>query len=232
MRNTICVAIAAMRKTSSSTELESWLAEAADHARSLEVGVESRLDTPWGIWTPIPRGYLAGSSALAARRSGCRIAGLARHEVCAHTKCVKILSRYAATVPHPPHAVFERWADPTTWPEWDPEVERVDFAGPLAVGATGRLTPRSGPSARFAVTEVVPDRVLSDAAALPGARLEFIHRVAPHERGSAIEVVVGVSGPLSGPWARFLRRSMAGAAEASGRGLLEHLEARRGERAR
>jgi hypothetical protein len=40
----------------------------------------------------------------------------------------------------PPSAVWALWADPTTWPSWDPSVVGVALDGPFAQGTTGTMT--------------------------------------------------------------------------------------------
>ena len=54
-----------------------------------------------------------------------------------------------------PAAVWERYAVPGSWPEWLPQIERVDLSTPrLAAGATGRLHAPMGVSIPFTVDSV------------------------------------------------------------------------------
>lgn len=136
-----------------------------------------------------------------------------------------VLDSCTARTPHPPTEVFARWADPSTWPDWDPEVRAVVVEGPVRQGARGRLRPTSGPTATFSITELLPERSLTSTTTLPGARLVVEHRVSPDGEGSELDVVVRVEGPFAALWSRILGRSMRRAARSSVSGLLAHLEA-------
>lgn len=136
-----------------------------------------------------------------------------------------ILSTHTARTTHRAERVFACWADPARWPEWDPEVRDVTFAGPATLGATGRLRPASGPPAVFSVTAFEPDRVFTNASSLPGARLCFEHRVDPMPEGAVVEVVVRVEGLLAPLWKRVLGPGLTTAAASSVTGLLAYLDA-------
>ena len=57
-----------------------------------------------------------------------------------------------------PAAVWERYAVPGSWPEWLPQIERVDLSTPrLAAGATGKLHAPMGVSIPFTVDSVDDD---------------------------------------------------------------------------
>jgi Polyketide cyclase / dehydrase and lipid transport len=57
-----------------------------------------------------------------------------------------------------PAAVWERYAIPGSWPEWLPQIERVDLSTPrLAAGATGKLHAPMGVSIPFTVDSVDED---------------------------------------------------------------------------
>jgi polyketide cyclase/dehydrase/lipid transport protein len=59
------------------------------------------------------------------------------------------------TGPLAPAAVWERYAVPAHWPDWLPQIDRVDLSTPrLAAGATGRLHAPMGISIPFAVDAV------------------------------------------------------------------------------
>lgn len=136
-----------------------------------------------------------------------------------------ILDTCTAHTSHSPETVFARWADPESWPQWDIAVREVTFTGQALLGAPGRLRPVSGPAARFTVTAYEPGRLFTTASALPGARLIFEHRAYPAARGTDVEVVVGVEGPLAPLWKRLLGRSLRDSAQSNVTGLLTHLDA-------
>ena len=136
-----------------------------------------------------------------------------------------VLDSYSARTVYEAEAVFSRWADPESWPQWDAEVREVTFAGPARLGARGRMRPTSGPAASFAVTVFEPGRVFTNASSLPGAKLVFEHLVTPAPDGASVEVVVRVEGLLAPLWKRVLGRSLGNAARSSVTGLLAHLDA-------
>lgn len=137
---------------------------------------------------------------------------------------MRVIDTCSARTAHSANIVFARWAQPERWPEWDPEVLNVTFAGPAGAGAKGRMRPAQGPAAAFTVTAFEPDRVFTNASRLPGAQLVFEHRVTPTAEGAAIDVTVGVAGVLASLWHRVLRKNLANAAGSSVGGLLSHLE--------
>jgi len=57
-----------------------------------------------------------------------------------------------------PAAVWERYAVPGSWPEWLPQIERVELSTPrLTAGATGKLHAPMGVSIPFTVDSVDED---------------------------------------------------------------------------
>lgn len=64
---------------------------------------------------------------------------------------MKILSQAHVVSTAPPSAFFARWADMTTWPEWNADTEWVRLDGPFAQGSTGQLKPKGGPKIPFVI---------------------------------------------------------------------------------
>jgi hypothetical protein len=63
-----------------------------------------------------------------------------------------------ATGPLDPAAVWERYAVPSAWPDWLPQVSRVELSTPrIAAGATGRLHVARGVALPFSVDSVDED---------------------------------------------------------------------------
>jgi hypothetical protein len=59
------------------------------------------------------------------------------------------------TGPRDPAAVWERYAVPGSWPEWLPQIERVELSTPrLSPGATGKLHAPMGVAIPFTVESV------------------------------------------------------------------------------
>lgn len=138
---------------------------------------------------------------------------------------MKVISSYASHTSHNAPEVFARWADPATWPTWDPDVKSVEFDSPATLGKRGKLQPMNGPALRFSITAFRLDEVLTDTGSLPGARLEFEHLVEAVDGGSLVTVTVRIHGFLSPLWVRILASSMSDAARSSVIGLLAHLDA-------
>ena len=88
-----------------------------------------------------------------------------------------VITTAHATSTAPPTALFDRWADMATWPEWSTDTAWARLDGPFAVGTTGVLKPVRGPKTTFVIEELEPGRAYVDVSRLPGARLTFDHRV-------------------------------------------------------
>ena len=114
------------------------------------------------------------------------------------------LAHLSTHVPVSPEALWARWADPDTHPEWSHDLVWVRLEEPLAIGARGHLKPKGGPRSAFTVTELVPDRTFADTTHLLGARLTFRHHAEPATGGALVTVTVTVEGPLARVWARIL----------------------------
>lgn len=105
-----------------------------------------------------------------------------------------------------PAQIWELWADPERWRDWNEQIERVEVDGELRVGAEVRTKLRRGGTVRFAVTELEPERVFADEARFPGARLGHEHRLAPGKSSVEITHRIYLDGPLSGFWALMMGR--------------------------
>ena len=115
----------------------------------------------------------------------------------------------------PPAALFDRWADMATWPEWSTDMDWARLDGPFAVGTTGVLKPTRGPKTKFVIEQLDPGRVYVDVSRLPGARLTFDHRVADLPGGGcSVDVTVSLSGPLSRLWMLVLARDLRASTQA------------------
>lgn len=109
----------------------------------------------------------------------------------------------------PPSAFFARWADMSTWPEWNTDTEWVRLDGPFATGSTGVLKPSGGPRVKFVIGSLVPGREFTDVSLLLGARLTFRHLVEPgRDGGSQVRVTVTLAGPLGWFWRLVLGQGL------------------------
>lgn len=105
-----------------------------------------------------------------------------------------------------PADVWALWADPARWADWNEQIERAEVEGELRVGAEARVKFRRGGTVKFEVTELEPERLFTDEARFPGARVGHEHRLEPGDSSVEITHRLYVSGPLSGFWALMLGR--------------------------
>lgn len=100
--------------------------------------------------------------------------------------------------------VEQVWAvlvDVPRWPEWTASVSRAERGepGPLAVGATARLTQPKLRPAVWRVTELTEGREFTWVSQTPGVRTRGEHRLLPLPDGrTRVELVIAQSGPLAG----------------------------------
>jgi hypothetical protein len=97
-----------------------------------------------------------------------------------------------------PDQVWKLWSDPSTWPEWNPDVLSVSLDGPFAPGTTGQMRTRAGGQHRIRLDSVDPGRAFQlTAAAMPLSPFSFRCEVAPSGSGSRISQGVTINGPLA-----------------------------------
>ncbi|HCT79387.1 MAG TPA: polyketide cyclase/dehydrase and lipid transport [Micromonosporaceae bacterium] len=105
--------------------------------------------------------------------------------------------------------LWQQYADPSRWPEWDHETEWVTVNGPFATGTTGVLKPAGGPKTKFRFVEVTEHRSFTDVSMLPLAKMHFAHRIESTSEGSRFTHTVTITGPLSGLFGRVIGRKIA-----------------------
>ncbi len=103
-------------------------------------------------------------------------------------------------------AIWELWADPQRWPDWNEQVEGVELDGELRVGAEVSVKFKRGGKVKFEVTELEPLRLFVDEAKFPGARLGHEHRMKPGKSSVEVTHRLYVEGPMSGFWSLMLSR--------------------------
>jgi len=119
----------------------------------------------------------------------------------------------SATSTAPASAFFARWADMSTWPQWNQDTEWVRLDGPFVQGATGRLKPKGGPVVSFVVEQLVPGSSFVDVSRLFGARLVFDHAVQEQAGRTRVDVVVTLGGPLAFFWKLVLGKGIRDTAQ-------------------
>ena len=123
---------------------------------------------------------------------------------------MSVLCTATAVTTAPPEAVFARWADMESWPEWDEALAWIRLDGPFVAGMTGRLKPRRGPESRFVVESLEPGSGFTTVSAVPGGRLRIRHLAGVRSDGRTdVTVEVSIEGTLGRIWAVLLRRSVS-----------------------
>ena len=82
-----------------------------------------------------------------------------------------------------PSALWALYADPDTWPTWDPDAELVTLDGPFATGSGGTMKFTGTDPLTYVLEDVQPERRFVDVTSVPGATIRFGHRIEPLEEG-------------------------------------------------
>ncbi len=111
-----------------------------------------------------------------------------------------------------PEALWAVWTDVPGWPAWDVELDSASLDGSFVEGATGRLVPKRGPSARFQIEDMDEGRAYTLVTKLPLGSLRVRRTWSPAEDGIAVTHAVtfgGVGGRLlSGRLGPAFRRAL------------------------
>ena len=111
-------------------------------------------------------------------------------------------------------AVWQRcYVDAATWRDWNPEIAAAELHGPFEVGATARVRFKTGLRLRFRLIEVEHERLFTDEARIPGARMGHRHVLEPTGTGVRFRNTIYFDGPLAGLWATLTRKRVARAIE-------------------
>ncbi|MFS8102061.1 SRPBCC family protein [Lentzea alba] len=94
--------------------------------------------------------------------------------------------------------VWELWSDVSRWPEWDPSLESVTFAGPFSVGSRGTLVIKGQGPISFVLTEIEERTSFVDETSVPGALIRFGHLVEELPEGRLrVSYDVVITGPAA-----------------------------------
>jgi len=85
-----------------------------------------------------------------------------------------------------PEALWGLYADPSTWPAWDPDAELVTLDGPFATGSTGTMKFTGQDPLSYVLEDVDPHRSFTDVTSVPGATIRFGHRIEPTDEGTRV----------------------------------------------
>jgi uncharacterized protein YndB with AHSA1/START domain len=94
-------------------------------------------------------------------------------------------------------SVWQVWSDPSTWHEWNPNVERMEMNGPFANGSTGVMHTPAGQHHQIRLTNIQPGRSFDlETKVIPLTEFTFHCEVVPNAGGSTVSQSLNVSGPL------------------------------------
>jgi hypothetical protein len=125
----------------------------------------------------------------------------------------------------PPAAIWQRcYADPRSWPLWNRELVSAELRGPFVTGTIARVRFRTGLRLRFRLTEVEPERVFTDEARLPFARMGHRHSLEPSGQQTVLRNTIYFHGPLAQLWARLGSARAAAALEEGQQRIAEMAE--------
>jgi hypothetical protein len=120
-----------------------------------------------------------------------------------------------------PDRIWSIWSDPSTWGEWNPNVQNVTLNGAFADGATGTMTTKSGGTHQIRLADVRPRQGFRlETQVLPLTRFAFVCRIIP---GPAGRTTISQSLAMSGPLAPVFSPMMGGQVAKTFEPLLEGL---------
>ena len=101
--------------------------------------------------------------------------------------------------------VWRIWSDPSTWAEWNPDMESCSIDGPFQSGTPGKMRTRSGGAHDFTLADVRPGESFRlQTRAMPGTLFSFHCSVKPAGGGgSTISQELSMSGPLAPLFSRM-----------------------------
>lgn len=107
----------------------------------------------------------------------------------------------------PPEKIWGARTDVERWPEWDTELASAALDGSFALGAKGKLKPKSGPASRFFISELTPGESYAFTTRLPLCELKVRRYLTRRDSGGAFFThEVSFVGPLSFVFGNLLGR--------------------------
>src|SRR5438445_11718972 len=85
-----------------------------------------------------------------------------------------------------PEAVWRRWADVASWPEWNADIEKVELDGPFVVGGRITMTPIGDEPVRLRIAEARENELFVDEAEFGGVTVRTTHRVERLDAGRSL----------------------------------------------
>ncbi len=96
-----------------------------------------------------------------------------------------------------PEAIWRLWSDPSTWQDWNPNVQRMEVNGPFVDGTTGIMHTPSGQHHQIAFANIRLGHSFDlETAVIPLTHFTFHCEVVHSPEGSTISQTLKISGPL------------------------------------
>ena len=97
-----------------------------------------------------------------------------------------------------PEKVWRIWSDMSTWGEWNPNVETMDWSGGFVSGSTGVMNTKAGQHHKMQLVDVQAGRSFAlITSVVPGTKFRFNCRIEPASGGKTkVGQTVEVGGPL------------------------------------
>jgi uncharacterized protein YndB with AHSA1/START domain len=96
-----------------------------------------------------------------------------------------------------PEAVWRRWTDMASWPEWNDGIETITVDGPFAAGTTFTMAPPGQEPITMRLVEVVPGEVFTDEMDAGDFVVTTVHRLVPEAGGTRIVYRTEITGPAA-----------------------------------
>jgi hypothetical protein len=96
-----------------------------------------------------------------------------------------------------PGAIWRLWSDPSTWQDWNPNVQRMEVNGPFVNGTTGIMHTPAGQHHQIELANIRPGQSFDlKTKVIPLTAFTFHCEVVPGPEGSTISQSLTISGPL------------------------------------
>ena len=96
-----------------------------------------------------------------------------------------------------PEKVWRVWSDMSTWGEWNPNVETMDWEGGFVSGSTGVMNTKAGQHHKMQLIDVQSGRSFALlTSVVPGTKFRFNCRIEPAGAKTMVSQTVEVGGPL------------------------------------
>jgi hypothetical protein len=93
-------------------------------------------------------------------------------------------------------AIWDLYADETSWPQWDAQAELITRDGPFATGTTGTMTFTGQDPLRYRLTKVDPLREFIDETTVGDLTVRVSHLLEPLDDGTLrVTYAAEIDGP-------------------------------------